>query len=192
MRFGSKRRGAEHRTQHGYGAGNVNDGCIGSRYGSGNGYDYGNVDTAHRAARYGCNGDAAGNAPSCRGDAAGCGRDAGNAPCLIDVCAEAKRLEGGGGALAALWTGRDMQLTVRAVPCGGCIADESAENDRLVYVIAGECELVMGRRTCRASVGITALIPHGASLKITNTSHSCELLLCEIYAPREHSWGTVI
>lgn len=95
------------------------------------------------------------------------------------------------------WTGNHMQLTLMSIPAASNIGLENhSEVDQFIRVEAGEGLLLMGdspyHLTFQQSVNenCAVLIPANTWHNIINTGNE-PLKLYSIYAPIEHSFGTV-
>ena len=97
--------------------------------------------------------------------------------------------------LRVLWTGENMQLASMTLPQGGEVGLEvHEENDQLIEVIEGVCEVEMGTSPDRlTSRGIldaftVAIIPAGTYHNLKNRGKGA-LRLVSVYAPKEHPYG---
>ena len=97
----------------------------------------------------------------------------------------------------ALWTGKHLQLTLMSIPPGEDIGLEAHHNlDQFIRIEDGNGLVEMGYRRDhlnykrRVSDDDAILIPAGTWHNLTNTGTK-PLKLYSIYAPPEHSYGTV-
>lgn len=97
----------------------------------------------------------------------------------------------------AVWTGRNLQLTVMSIAPGGDVGLEVHEaHDQFLRIESGEARVEMGAAEEHLDFVETAkddfavLVPAGTWHNITNTGGR-ELKLYSIYAPAEHPHGTV-
>ena len=118
--------------------------------------------------------------------------DRGNEPVLINLPMVARRNDK---RLRVLWTGENMQLASMTLPQGGEVGLEvHEENDQLIEVIEGVCEVEMGTSPDRlTSRGIldaftVAIIPAGTYHNLKNRGKGA-LRLVSVYAPKEHPYG---
>lgn len=97
----------------------------------------------------------------------------------------------------AVWTGRNLQLTVMSIAPGEDVGLEVHEDhDQFLRVESGEARVEMG--ATRDNLGFVEvakddfaiLVPAGTWHNITNTGDR-DLKLYSIYAPAEHPHGTV-
>ena len=97
----------------------------------------------------------------------------------------------------ALWTGRDMQLTLMSIPKRGEIGVEMHDDvDQFIRVERGRAMVYMGSdQTTLQEVGCidgnyAILIPAGTWHNVVNIGNS-PLKLYSLYAPTKHPFGTV-
>ena len=97
----------------------------------------------------------------------------------------------------AIWTGRDMQLTLMSIPVGCDIGVEMHPNvDQFIRVESGRARVYMGsckndlKEKAFANENYAILIPAGTWHNIINTGN-CPLKLYSLYAPPQHPFGTV-
>ena len=97
----------------------------------------------------------------------------------------------------ALWTGRDMQLTLMSIPPRGEIGVEMHPNvDQFIRIESGRAKVYMGNcpttlcEVGRADGSDAILIPAGTWHNIVNVG-GCPLKLYSLYAPPQHPFGTV-
>ena len=97
----------------------------------------------------------------------------------------------------ALWTGRDMQLTLMSIPVHGDIGVEMHPDvDQFICLESGRMKICMGN--CKNTIKTIAcvdgnyaiLIPAGTWHNIINAGNR-PLKLFSIYAPPQHPFGTV-
>lgn len=97
----------------------------------------------------------------------------------------------------ALWTGRNLQLTLMCIPVGGDIGVEIHEDiDQFIRIESG-CALVkMGcsqnalNRQQRVDGSYALIIPAGTWHNIVNVGNT-PLKLYSLYAPPKHPFGTI-
>lgn len=118
--------------------------------------------------------------------------DRGNEPVLINIERAARRNDK---RLRVLWTGEHMQIATMMIPNGGEVGLEVHEqNDQLIEVIEGVCEVEMGtspdRLTSRGILDMqtVAIIPAGTYHNLKNRGKGA-LRLVSVYAPKEHAYG---
>lgn len=97
----------------------------------------------------------------------------------------------------ALWTGKDMQLTLMSVPVGEEVgAEMHSDIDQFIRVESGRAAVYMGknrndlREIGYVDGGYAILIPAGTWHNVVNVGKS-PLKLYSLYAPPEHPFGTV-
>ena len=97
----------------------------------------------------------------------------------------------------ALWTGKNLQLTVMSIPVGGEIGLEiHHDHDQFLRIEAGQGLAQMGdtREHLYFNQPVfddsAIFIPAGTWHNVTNTGTTA-LKLYSIYAPPEHQFGTV-
>ena len=97
----------------------------------------------------------------------------------------------------ALWTGRNLQLTLMSIPvCGEIGVEMHNDVDQFIRVESGKARVYMGG--CRGNMREIAcvdgnyaiIIPAGTWHNIVNIGN-CPLKLYSIYAPSKHPYGTV-
>ena len=97
----------------------------------------------------------------------------------------------------ALWTGRDMQLTLMSIPVRGDIGVEMhSDVDQFICLESGRMKILMGN--CKNNLQTIAcvdgnyaiLIPAGTWHNIINAGNR-PLKLFSLYAPPQHPFGTV-
>ena len=96
-----------------------------------------------------------------------------------------------------LWTGEHLQLTLMSVPVGECIGVEMhSDVDQFLRIEGGAAKVYMGnsKNSLREQASVNSqyaiIIPAGTWHNIVNTGNS-PLKLYSIYAPPQHSFGTV-
>lgn len=96
-----------------------------------------------------------------------------------------------------LWTGGNLQVTVMAIPVGGEVGLEQHHDiDQFLRIEQGTARVLMGDSRDRldfvreASADFAILVPAGKWHNILNTGQE-PLKLYSVYAPAEHSHGTV-
>ena len=97
----------------------------------------------------------------------------------------------------ALWTGRDMQLTLMSIPAGEDIGVEIHNDvDQFIRIESGHAKVYMGNfQNTLHEVGCinenyAIIIPAGTWHNIVNIE-KCPLKLYSLYAPPKHPFGTV-
>lgn len=97
----------------------------------------------------------------------------------------------------ALWTGRDMQLTLMSIPVGGDIGVEiHPDVDQFIRIESGCAKVYMGsyknalREEACVDNHYAVIIPAGTWHNIVNAGNR-PLKLYSIYAPPQHPFGTV-
>lgn len=97
----------------------------------------------------------------------------------------------------ALWTGKNLQVTLMCIPRGGEIGLENhPDTDQFLRIESGTGTVTMGCRRDASdfkkciSAGDAVFIPAGTWHNIVN-SGSCPLKLYSVYAPPKHPRGTV-
>ena len=97
----------------------------------------------------------------------------------------------------ALWTGRDLQLTLMSIPvCGAIGAEMHSDLDQFIRIESGKARVYMG--TCRGGLQEVScvdgndaiLIPAGTWHNLVNIG-KCPLKLYSLYAPPTHPFGTL-
>lgn len=97
----------------------------------------------------------------------------------------------------AVWTGKNLQMTVMSIKPGGDVGLEvHDDHDQFLRVEKGEARVEMGSSQDNldfieeAGDDFAILVPAGTWHNITNTGDE-DLKLYSIYAPAEHPHGTV-
>lgn len=97
----------------------------------------------------------------------------------------------------ALWTGKDLQVTVMHIPSGGEVGLEIHEDlDQFFYIEAGVATVYMGktkpcvRLVAKATPNCAVVIPNETWHNIVN-EQSVPLKMFSVYAPPKHPFGTV-
>ena len=97
----------------------------------------------------------------------------------------------------AIWTGKELQLTVMSIPKGGEVGLEMHDDtDQFLYVVEGTGAVQMGAASDKLTYsqpvekGSGIFVPVGTWHNITN-SGDCDLKLFTVYAPPHHPHGTV-
>ena len=97
----------------------------------------------------------------------------------------------------ALWTGKDLQVTLMNIPVGGDIGQEQHEGlDQFIRVESGSGVALMGlsptdlREQQQINENHAVIVPAGVWHNIVNTGRT-PLKLYSIYAPPQHPYGTV-
>ena len=120
--------------------------------------------------------------------------DQGPRPFVVDI---EKATKNNNAYRVALWTGKNLQLTLMTIPVGGDIGLEvHHDHDQFLRIEEGEGLVQMGSQkehlTFRqpASDDDAIFVPAGSWHNITNIGRK-PLKLYSIYAPPEHPHGTV-
>ena len=96
----------------------------------------------------------------------------------------------------ALWTGKDLQLTLMSIEVGGDIGLEiHNENDQFLRLEQGKAKVSMGKnqaemQTWEAEADFAIFIPSGYWHNVENIGDD-ELKIYSIYGPAHHPSGTV-
>ncbi|MGM0881585.1 MAG: MFS transporter [Bacillota bacterium] len=97
----------------------------------------------------------------------------------------------------AIWTGRQLQVTVMSIPVGGEVGLEVHKNiDQFLRIEDGDGLVQMGPRENdlsfeqQAQTDYAIMVPAGMFHNVINTG-SKPLKIYSIYAPSEHPYGTV-
>lgn len=102
-----------------------------------------------------------------------------------------KRTEDNGDFRRVLYTGRNMQLVLMALPPGEEIGSEVHEDrDQFFRVEAGSGEIVIDGTASKVEADMAMIVPAGARHNVRNTGTG-PLKLYTLYAPPEHREGTV-
>ncbi|GGC64671.1 cupin domain-containing protein [Marinobacter halophilus] len=89
-----------------------------------------------------------------------------------------------------LWTGKNTQLVLMAIPAGGEIGGEVHEgHDQLLYFVEGEGEATIGDTKAAVQSGDVSIVPSGSFHNFRNTG-TVMLKLYTTYCPPEHAPGT--
>lgn len=89
-----------------------------------------------------------------------------------------------------LWTGKNTQLVLMAIPVGGEIGGEVHEgHDQLLYFVEGEGEATIGDTKAAVQSGDVSIVPSGSYHNFRNTG-TVMLKLYTTYCPPEHAPGT--
>ena len=122
------------------------------------------------------------------------GKDYGKEPWVVDIedaTVKNKNFR------TAMWTGRNLQMTVMSIKPGGEIGLEKHDsNDQFIRVEKGHARVVMGESRDKmtfdkkVSDDWAILIPMGFWHNIINTG-TTPLKIYVIYAPPEHAAGTI-
>ncbi|MDE3722931.1 cupin domain-containing protein [Nocardiopsis sp. N85] len=120
--------------------------------------------------------------------------DQGPEPCVLDI---EDMTERNGNFRTAVWTGRNLQVTVMSIEPGGAVGLEvHRDRDQFLRVEAGEARVEMGPSrdevdlVYEAGDGSAVLVPAGTWHNIVNAGE-VPLKLYSVYAPAEHPHGTV-
>jgi mannose-6-phosphate isomerase-like protein (cupin superfamily) len=101
------------------------------------------------------------------------------------------RTEGNSDFRRVLYTGRQMQLVLMALPPGEEIGEEvHAEHDQFFRIEQGKGEVLIDGGRTEIRSGVAIVVPAGARHNVRNTGEQ-PLRLYTIYAPPEHADGTV-
>lgn len=102
-----------------------------------------------------------------------------------------KRTEDNGDFRRVLYTGRNLQLVLMALPPGEEIGSEVHEDrDQFFRVEAGSGEIVIDGTASKVEADMAMIVPAGARHNVRNTGTG-PLKLYTLYAPPEHREGTV-
>jgi mannose-6-phosphate isomerase-like protein (cupin superfamily) len=122
------------------------------------------------------------------------GKDLGKEPWVVDI--EDATLKNNN-FRTALWTGRNLQMTVMSIKPGGEIGLEKHDiGDQFIRVEKGQARVVMGESSDKMTFDKTVsddwaiFIPSGFWHNIINTGET-PLKVYVIYAPPEHAAGTL-
>ncbi|MFD1511352.1 cupin domain-containing protein [Lacimonas salitolerans] len=89
-----------------------------------------------------------------------------------------------------IWTGKQTQLVLMAIPEGGEIGGEVHEgHDQLLYFVAGTGRAVIGETSYDVAEGDVSIVPSGSFHNFKNTGAGM-LRLFTTYSPPEHEPGT--
>jgi len=89
-----------------------------------------------------------------------------------------------------IWTGKQTQLVLMAIPEGGEIGGEVHEgHDQLLYFVAGKGRAVIGETSYDVAEGDVSIVPSGSFHNFKNTGAGM-LRLFTTYSPPEHEPGT--
>jgi len=98
---------------------------------------------------------------------------------------------------AAVWTGKELQLTAMSIPKGGEVGLEvHVDTDQFLYVVEGTGTAMMGTASDKldytrpVAVGSGVFVPTGTWHNLLNTGDG-DLKLFTVYAPPHHPHGTV-
>lgn len=121
-------------------------------------------------------------------------RDYGSKPFVVNI-EEATKLNNT--YRTALWTGKNLQVTVMSIRVGDDIGLEvHPETDQFIRIEEGQGLVQMGDRkdkldfVAEAYEDFAIMVPAGKWHNVTNTGHK-PLKVYVIYAPPEHPYGTV-
>ncbi len=90
-----------------------------------------------------------------------------------------------------LYTGKNLQLVLMAIPPGEDIGEETHQDrDQFFRVESGEGEVIIDGNRSQISSDDAMIVPAGSCHNVINTGNSA-LKLYTIYAPPEHVDGTV-
>lgn len=97
----------------------------------------------------------------------------------------------------ALWTGRNLQVTLMSIPVGGDIGVEVHDDtEQLLYVEEGKALVLMGESEAMledqriAGQNDAILVPAATWHNLINIG-PCPLKIFSVYAPPHHPFGTV-
>lgn len=121
-------------------------------------------------------------------------RDYGNEPLIVNIDRLAKLNPN---YRTALWTGKNLQVTLMSIPVRGDIGLEMhPDTDQFIRIESGRALVMMGydkdHLSDRARVDdhYAAIVPAGTWHNIVNIGNS-PLKVYSIYAPPHHPFGTV-
>ena len=90
-----------------------------------------------------------------------------------------------------IYTDPRFQLVLMSLAPGEEIGMESHELDQFLRIEAGEGRAIVGKEDYALADGSAIIVPKGTMHNIINTSDSKPLKLYTIYAPANHSAGTI-
>ena len=97
----------------------------------------------------------------------------------------------------AIWTGKQLQVTVMSIPVGGEIGLEAHDDlEQFIKIESGCADLYMGENKQnvvfigKVNANSAILIPAGTWHNIINAC-GCPLKLFSVYAPTKHPYGTI-
>ena len=121
-------------------------------------------------------------------------RDYGSEPLIVNIDRVTKM---NSNYRTALWTGKNLQLTLMCIPVGGDIGLEIHEDtEQFIRIESGCAEVMMGRDRNALNIrqridsDYAVIVPAGTWHNIVNVG-STPLKLYSIYAPPHHPFGTV-
>lgn len=121
-------------------------------------------------------------------------QDEGNRPYTLNLRRLAEQNEN---FRTALWTGKNLQLTVMNIPVGGEIGFERHDKvDQFIGIVSGYGEIIVepsgiGRGyTSSLSGDYATIVPAGTRHNVRNTGKT-PLKIYSIYTPPNHPYGTV-
>lgn len=89
-----------------------------------------------------------------------------------------------------IWTGKETQIVLMAIPEGGEIGGEVHDgHDQLLYFVDGMGKAVIGDTEAQFSAGDVAIVPSGTYHNFRNVGTGM-LRLYTTYSPPEHDAGT--
>ena len=97
----------------------------------------------------------------------------------------------------ALWTGRNLQMTLMTIPVGSDVGLEvHPDNDQFLCIVSGQCLVQMGEARNRLTIRQAAFdnygifVPAGTWHNVINVG-TTPLKLYTMYGPPDHPWGTI-
>ena len=121
-------------------------------------------------------------------------RDFGMQPLVVNIDHVAKANDN---YRIALWTGKDMQVTLMNIPAGGDIGVEMhSDVEQFIRIESGTALVMIGEtednlnEQYRIDENYAIIIPAGTWHNIVNVGR-CPLKLYSVYAPVQHPFGTV-
>jgi mannose-6-phosphate isomerase-like protein (cupin superfamily) len=102
-----------------------------------------------------------------------------------------KRTVENGDFRRVLYTGKNLQLVLMAIPPGGEIGEEVHDDgDQFLRIESGKGEVLIDGKTTPVEDDFAIVVPAGARHNVRNTGKE-PLKLYTVYAPPEHVDGTV-
>lgn len=90
-----------------------------------------------------------------------------------------------------LETGTHTQVVIMSIPVGGEIGEEThSDNDQVLYLVAGEGEVILNDEKAQYKSGDLVLVRAGVKHNFINTG-STDLKIITTYAPPHHPDGTI-
>lgn len=90
-----------------------------------------------------------------------------------------------------LENGQHTQVVIMSIPAGGEIGMEThADNDQVLYLVAGEGKVILGGEEAPYKTGDIVLVHAGTEHNFVNTG-TTDLKIITTYSPPHHPAGTV-